>query len=145
MALSGPPWTRRLACWSPARPCRPRSSGTSTGSFQMAERHGRGLPLDGAPARARPMFSETRRAVTGSALLAADHTQVGAPRSHGIGVLAPDHAGDLNDVVHVVRQPRGQELTEGDRAEARMRAAALQVRLGELEGGEVAQARAAEH
>ncbi len=46
------------------------------------------------------------------------HRQVLDPRPHGLAVLLGHHPADLGDVAQVVGHPGGEELAQGDRAEA---------------------------
>jgi len=52
--------------------------------------------------------------------LSVDHGKVGAPRADRVTILLRHHTRDLRDVAEVVRDPRGEQLPQRDRAEVRM-------------------------
>src|SRR5216684_2963201 len=55
------------------------------------------------------------------------HRQIRRPRADLITVLLRQDASDLRDVAEVVHDPRGEQLSEGDWAEARMLAGKRQL------------------
>jgi hypothetical protein len=49
--------------------------------------------------------------------VAIHHSQKPAPRTYGLSVLAGHDAGNLVEVVQIVRRPRGQVLAQGRNSE----------------------------
>ena len=56
-----------------------------------------------------------------------ENTEKGAPRPHGLRVLAGEHVDDLAEMIQVVDRPRAEELPQGHRSEVRMPAPAREV------------------
>src|SRR5918994_5830878 len=77
-------------------------------------------------------MSDTSRAV--------QHRQVFSPWTHGLGILATHHAGNLRDMAEVVRHPGGKQLSKGYRAELGMAAAPVQVVTGDSQRLQAAEA-----
>src|SRR5437868_3413124 len=61
------------------------------------------------------------------------HRQVGPPGPNGVSVAPRHHPDDLSEVTEIVRHPCRQLLTHGDDAELRMAAAAIEIRVGQLQ------------
>src|SRR5262245_1153786 len=64
-------------------------------------------------------------------MLPADAATVAAPGADSGGVLPPQHSRELHDVIEVVRDPGGEQLTQRHDAELGMTAAAIEVRVGQ--------------
>ena len=69
-----------------------------------------------------------------------DHPQIRTPRTHFVCVLSGEDARNLHDVIEVVRHPARQQLSQCHRAQCRVAAAATEIRVGKVQGREIAEA-----
>jgi hypothetical protein len=74
-----------------------------------------------------------------SALCSADDAKIRPPRADFIRVLAGEHPRNLHDVIEVMRHPCRQKLPERHFAQFRVPADAVEVRIGQLEGAQLAE------
>ncbi len=62
------------------------------------------------------------------------HRKVGHPRPDFLPILFGHHPRHLSNVSQIVYDPRGEQLPQGDAAEARVHARKVQIRLGQVPG-----------
>ena len=80
-----------------------------------------------------------------SALGSADDPEIGPPRTDFVGILPREHARDLRDVIEVVCDPRGQQLSHRDDAQFGMAPAPIEVGIGQAQRRERAKTVIAQH